>query len=123
VWIPWQPPSDFFALMRRAQVCLDTLGFSGFNTALQAVECDLPLVAYEGRFMRGRLASAILRKINHDDLVATDEAAYVDLAVRLATDTRLNNDIRARLCADKQRLFRDPTSIEGLAAFLIQAVS
>ena len=122
-WIPWQKPADFFALMRRADVCLDTLGFSGFNTALQAVECDLPLVAYEGRFMRGRLASAILRSMSHHDQVAQDEPTYVDLAVRLATDKRINNEIRARLRADKQRLFRDHTAIEGLAAFLTRTVS
>ena len=122
-WIPWQAPADFFALMRRADVCLDTLGFSGFNTALQAIECDLPLVAYEGRFLRGRLASAISRSMHHDDLVASDEPTYVDLAVRLATDKRINNEIRARLRADKQRLFRDHTAIEGLAAFLTRAVS
>ena len=122
VWIPWQSPGDFFALLRRADVCLDTLGFSGFNTALQAVECDLPLVAYEGRFMRGRLASAILQSMHHDDLVTRDESAYIDLAVRLASDNRLNNEIRARLRADKQRLFRDDTAIEGLAAFLTRTV-
>jgi protein O-GlcNAc transferase len=122
-WIPWQKPADFFALMRRADVCLDTLGFSGFNTALQAVECDLPLVAYEGRFMRGRLASALLRSMNHHDQVAQDEPTYVDLAVRLATDKRINNEIRARLRADKQRLFRDHAAIEGLAAFLTGVVS
>ena len=123
VWLPWQSPIDFFALLRRADVCLDTLGFSGFNTALQAVECDLPLVAFEGRFMRGRLASAILKSMNHDDLVARDERAYVDLAVRLASDKRINNEIRARLHADKQRLFRDNSAIQGLAAFLTRAVS
>ena len=123
VWIPWQSPIDFFALLRRADVCLDTLGFSGFNTALQAVECDLPLVAYEGRFMRGRLASAILQRMAHDDLVTRDPESYIDLTVRLATDKRLNNDIRVSLRADKQRLFRDDTAVEGLAAFLIQAVS
>jgi predicted O-linked N-acetylglucosamine transferase (SPINDLY family) len=123
VWIPWQSPIDFFALLRRADVCLDTLGFSGFNTALQAIECDLPVVAYEGRFMRGRLASAILRRMNHDNLVTRDPRDYIDLAVRLATDKRLNNDIRVSLRAHRQRLFRDDAAIEGLAAFLIQAVS
>jgi len=47
----------FFALMQRAQLMLDTIGFSGFNTAMQAIECGLPIVSREGAFMRGRLGS------------------------------------------------------------------
>ena len=52
---------------------LDSIGFSGFNTALQAVECGLPIVTREGRFMRGRLASGILKRMGLQDLVAADE--------------------------------------------------
>jgi hypothetical protein len=43
--------------MKQARLYLDTIGFSGFNTAMLAVECGLPVVTREGRFMRGRLAS------------------------------------------------------------------
>ena len=118
VFVPWQPPSEFFALLRRADVCLDTLGFSGFNTALQAVECDLPVVAYEGRFMRGRLASGIMRRMGLQDLVACDESSYVSLAVRLAADPDFRKGERVRLQANKHVLFRDREAIEGLAKFL-----
>jgi protein O-GlcNAc transferase len=117
-FVPWQPPSEFFALLRRADVCLDTLGFSGFNTALQAVECDLPVVAYEGRFMRGRLASGIMKRMGLQDLVAGDESSYVSLAVRLASDPQFRYGARMRLQANKHVLFRDREAIEGLAKFL-----
>jgi protein O-GlcNAc transferase len=117
-FVPWQPPSEFFALLRRADVCLDTLGFSGFNTALQAVECELPVVAYEGRFMRGRLASGILRRMGLQDLVACDESRYVSLVVRLASDPDFRQAAREHLRANKHVLFRDREAIEGLAKFL-----
>ncbi len=42
-FLPWQPAGAFRALLRRADLYLDTLGFSGFNTALQALECGLPV--------------------------------------------------------------------------------
>ena len=54
---------------------LDTLGFSGFNTAIQAVECGLPVVSREGEFMRGRLGSGILRRMGMEALVATSDDA------------------------------------------------
>jgi hypothetical protein len=72
--------------MKRADVFLDTIGFSGFNTVMQAVDCGLPVVTREGRFMRGRLGSAILDRMGLSDLVAKTENEYIDLAVKLAGD-------------------------------------
>ena len=46
--------------MAQADVFLDSPGFSGFNTAMQAVECGLWIVAYEGARLRGRFASGML---------------------------------------------------------------
>jgi predicted O-linked N-acetylglucosamine transferase (SPINDLY family) len=72
-FIPWQNRAGFYGLLKRADVFLDTIGFSGFNTAIQAVECALPVVTREGRFLRGRLASGILKRMGLQELVAGSE--------------------------------------------------
>jgi predicted O-linked N-acetylglucosamine transferase (SPINDLY family) len=123
VWVPWQSPADFFSLMRRADACLDTPGFSGFNTVMQAVECDLPVVGFEGRFMRGRLASGVLRAMGVEELIARDETEYIALAVRLARDSQFRTVVRARLRAAKQALFRDRVPVEALADFIHQRLA
>jgi protein O-GlcNAc transferase len=69
-FLPWQSRASFRALLKRADLYLDTVGFSGFNTAVQALECGLPIVAREGRFLRGRLGSGVLRHLGLDALVA-----------------------------------------------------
>ena len=115
---PWLAPAAFFGLMRRADVYLDTIGFSGFNTAMQAVECALPIVAFEGRFLRGRFASGILRVIGLDELVTASSEEYVHLAVRLAQDQVFRNDIRLRLQDRRHSLYRDHIAIEGLSGFI-----
>ncbi|MGH8674164.1 MAG: tetratricopeptide repeat protein, partial [Burkholderiales bacterium] len=76
-FIPWQNQAAFFGLMAEADVFLDTPGFSGFNTAMQAVECGLPIVAYEGAFLRGRFASGILRQMGLDRWIAGSYEDYV----------------------------------------------
>ena len=88
-WVPTLDRGRFFGLMRRATALLDTIGFSGFNTTLQGLECDLPVVAFEGEFMRGRLASGPLRHLGLDELVATTSTEYVDIALRLVEDDAL----------------------------------
>ncbi len=99
VFVPWQNRQAFRGLLQQADVYLDTLGFSGFNTVLQAIECGLPVAAWEGRFLRGRLASGVLRRMGMDELVAGDEAAYVETIVRLAQDAAYWGGVRERMNA------------------------
>ena len=109
--VPWQSRSGFYALMAQSDVFLDTVGFSGFNTAMQAIECSLPMVTMEGRFMRGRFAGAILRKIGLDELVAFSDAQYVALAVDLATNPGRRLELRSHIEARRHVLFDDTASM------------
>jgi predicted O-linked N-acetylglucosamine transferase (SPINDLY family) len=112
--LPWLSGEKFRALLAGADVYLDTIGFSGFNTALQAVEAGVPVVTREGRFLRGRLASGILRHIGAAEWVAADEDAYVELAVSAATNRR-------RLEANRERLYEDAAPVAALQDFLDRA--
>ena len=117
-FISWQPLDAFYGLMREADVMLDTIGFSGFNTAMQAVECDLPIVAFEGRFLRGRFASAILKRLGLAELAAGNEEAFASIATRLALDTPYRRDIRRRIRLGKEALFDDVEVVRALERFL-----
>lgn len=119
-FLPWQTSGAFRGLLARAEIFLDTIGFSGFNTALQAVECGLPIVTREGRFLRGRLASGILRRMGMADLVCADEQAYVALAVRLAQDAGYRAQVRKRMAAGRDALFNDLEPVRALEEFLAQ---
>lgn len=116
--VPMLDRARFFSLMQKSTLLLDTLGFSGFNTALQGLECGLPVLAYEGKFMRGRLASAIMRKMGMPELVATSHQEFIQKAVEFAADPKRLKKIRAEIPKRVKALFRDDSSIRGLEAFL-----
>jgi len=118
-WIPWQPRAAFFALLGRADVYLDTIGFSGFNTLMQAAQCHLPCVTLAGRFMRGRLGSGILERLGLTELIAHRDADYVELSVRLAEDAAYRATIRARMQLAEHRLYADTTAIDALSDVLM----
>jgi predicted O-linked N-acetylglucosamine transferase (SPINDLY family) len=122
VFIPWQTREAFHGLMKRADVFLDTIGFSGFNTAMQAVECGLPVVTREGRFLRGRLASGILKRMGLHELVAATEDEYVSLAAKLCQDAAHRARVRARIEQSRDVLFEDEAPIRALEDFLVEAV-
>ena len=119
-FVPWQERSAFYGLLRAADVFIDTIGFSGFNTALQAIECGLPVVTVEGRFLRGRLASGILRRMALDELVAPGPEQYIELAVGLARDAAQREAMRRRIRETRALLFGDLEPIRALEDFLAQ---
>jgi protein O-GlcNAc transferase len=118
--IPWQDKPAYHALMRRADLMLDTIGFSGFNTAMQAIECGLPIVAREGRFMRGRFGSGILRTIGLEELVAADEKAYVDLAVSVASDRERRGALQRRIEDRRAPLFDDVGTVRAFEDSILE---
>jgi predicted O-linked N-acetylglucosamine transferase (SPINDLY family) len=117
-FVPWQTTGAFRALLRRADLYLDTIGFSGFNTALHALECGVPLVAREGRFLRGRLASGLLRHIGLGELVAPSDEGYVELAAALAADAARRGELRRRIESARERIYRDPAPLDALERFV-----
>jgi predicted O-linked N-acetylglucosamine transferase (SPINDLY family) len=119
-FLPWQTQPQFHGWLRRADVYLDTIGFSGFNTALQGVECSVPIVTREGRFMRGRLASAILKRLGLAELVVPTEEAYVELAVRLVQDPDYSEAVAMRMEQERHALYEDASSVRSLEALLAQ---
>jgi predicted O-linked N-acetylglucosamine transferase (SPINDLY family) len=120
-FVAHQSRPEFFGFMRRADAVLDTLGFSGFNTAMQAVQCGAPLVTMRGRYMRGRFGSGILQRMGLADAVADSESGYVEQAVRLCTDAAANRVLRRRVDERRARVFDDPEPVEALSQRLFEA--
>jgi predicted O-linked N-acetylglucosamine transferase (SPINDLY family) len=116
-FVPWLDLQRFRELLAHADLYLDTLGFSGFNTALLALESGVPVLAYEGRYLRGRLASGMLRHLGLDELVARTEGEYIELAVALASDDGRRAALRQRIARERGRLYEDPTPVAALEAF------
>ncbi|MBU3616535.1 glycosyltransferase family 41 protein [Polynucleobacter sp. JS-Polo-80-F4] len=119
-FIPFLKKEEFHGLMQKADLYLDTIGFSGFNTAMQAITCDLPIVTIEGKRMRGRLASAILNQIGLENLVCQTNNGYIDLVVELLQNRDRLNAYRDQIAKSKAILFNDLEPIKALENFLIQ---
>jgi predicted O-linked N-acetylglucosamine transferase (SPINDLY family) len=120
--LPFLPRPQFFGLMRRSALMLDTLGFSGFNTALQGIEAGLPVLAREGEFLRGRLASGIMRQLDLPQLVAVSDDEFVDKAVQLTGDSPARAVLARQLEQRKPGLFNDPEPVRALERCLLEAV-
>lgn len=117
------PRDEFFGLMTKADIYLDTPSFSGFTTAFQALQCGLPIVTMEGGFMRGRLASALLRRIGIDETVAADVDEYVSIATGLARDGARRSALKTRIAEQLPVVFHDTSPLRAMERFMEEAVA
>jgi len=120
--IPWQKKTEFFGLMQQATLFMDTIGFSGFNTAMQAIECGLPIVTREGKFMRGRLASGILRRSGLTELIAGNEKEYITLIVKIAKNPEYRHCLQKFIEKNSSILFNDLIPIRAMERYFLDIV-
>ena len=117
-FLPILPHAEFRSALSVADIMLDTPNFSGGSSALDALAVGLPIVAQEGRFMRGRQSAAMLRMIGLPELIAVDDFRYVELALRVAGDRAYRASLSERIMAGLPRLFDRGESVDALGEAL-----
>lgn len=115
--LPMMPHEDYLRVNGLCDVMLDSLYWSGGNTSLDALAADLPIVTLPGRFMRGRQSAAMLRQCGLVELIAHDEADFVDRALRLGLDSAWRTEVRGRLAKGSEAVFGQAAPVESLAQF------
>jgi predicted O-linked N-acetylglucosamine transferase (SPINDLY family) len=111
----------FAAASAQCDLMLDSIGWSGGNTTLEALAQDLPVVTCEGALMRGRVSAGILRMMGMPETVGETVDDTIALAVRMGRDRAWRAEIKARVATDKHRLYRDRACIAALEDFLDRA--
>jgi len=114
--------SKFVAAAGLSDVFLDSIGWSGCNSALECLAQALPLVTFEGKTMRGRHCAAILRMLDVPETIATTMEDYVTIAARLGQDKQYRQTISARMAANRDKVYRDRAPVTALEDFIEQSV-
>lgn len=113
-----RPHADFIAGISRADVVLDTPGFSGGATTLDALSAGTPVVCFEGKSARGRQSAAALRRIGLEETIAADESAYLECAKGLLAHDEDRVALRRKIAERSARLFEDREALHGFEDFL-----
>jgi predicted O-linked N-acetylglucosamine transferase (SPINDLY family) len=112
---------EFFGIAARADLNLDSIGWSGGNTTLEILWYDVPTVTLPGELMRSRHTGAILKRLELDELIARDVDDYVRIAVELARSADWRAELRQKIRERKHRLYDDRTVVAAFAEFLATA--
>ena len=112
--VPRLAPEDYFHLVARADVALDTIYFGGTNTTYDALAAGVPVVTMPTSFVRGRYSAALCRRAGIAEwCVASSTGDYVDKAVRLGTDRTLRAQT-ADVIGGAGQIFESPAAVSQL---------
>jgi predicted O-linked N-acetylglucosamine transferase (SPINDLY family) len=114
-----QPLERYLATYRQIDVALDPFPYTGGTTTCDALWMGVPVVTLAGRTAVSRGGATLLSNAGLPELVAHDEAHYVDIAAGLLRDTdrlaAMRRDLRPRLesspVMDAPRFARDIESV------------
>jgi protein O-GlcNAc transferase len=120
--VPEAPAPIHRARVGCADVLLDSPGWSGCNSMLDALVHGVPVVTWPGNTMRSRHGAALLSVLGVPELIADSAQAYVALAERRAGAPAERKRIGARLRAGLGRL-ADRSAIPALETCLWSACS
>ena len=110
----------FSNLMYKSSLFLDAVGFSGFNTALMAIESNLPIVSLKNNSLKANLANAMLTRIDLRELIANDFDELFALILKLIKDKNYKEIIQNKIAKNKAKLYEDSEVISELEVFLVR---
>ena len=89
--------SNQYVLYNKIDIALDPFPFNGGTTTMDALWMGVPVISLAGEYFTARMGVTILNNVGLSEVLAENEAAYVDLAVGLATDPARLRAIRHNL--------------------------
>lgn len=122
VFLSFLNHENYLRLNLLSDVFLDTLGFTGGNTTLAALACNLPVVTCPGECMRGYMSTGMLKMLGFSETIAKNETEYIEIAVRLGLEPQWRQQIVQYIGKHKDCLFDDNVSVAALEEFYQQVV-
>ena len=103
-------PAEHLGTYARVDIALDTYPYHGTTTTCEALWMGVPVVTLEGPVHVSRVGVSLLRAAGCPEWIASDEDAYVRVALGLAADPAALARVRAGL---RQRVAASPLADEA----------
>jgi predicted O-linked N-acetylglucosamine transferase (SPINDLY family) len=97
VFMPKLPHDEYVARYRHADLFLDTTPYNAHTTASDAIWAGWPVLTVAGETFASRVAASLATHLGMPELVAADDRAFVETAVRVGIDSAYRNALHAKL--------------------------
>jgi predicted O-linked N-acetylglucosamine transferase (SPINDLY family) len=122
LFLPELSRTGYLETLGACDLMIDTLGWSGGNSALDALRMGLPIVTTPGEFMRGRQCATMLRLLGIEGAEATSSATLAELALQRIGDDGFRQEFQSRVARGLQELVNDPACDRALMTHIENAI-
>jgi hypothetical protein len=97
---------------KRLSVCdlgLDNYRLNGHTTSSDLLIAGTPFITYPSDTYQNRVGKSLLLSLDLEELVCYSSQQYINLAVKLATDTKYYESIRKKLLENRTKILFNPS--------------
>ena len=102
---------SYYKKLASHKIILDTIGWSGGNTSMEALYLNKPIVTLQGKSLRANHTAAMLKQINLDILIANNYEEYIFLANKLIKEEEFFKFIVDKIINNKHLIFDNQISL------------
>lgn len=109
VMLERQPPHRVSNLCNLADVYLESYPFGNLNSTMECFDVGLPVISWSSEKMNGRFTRGFYRRmgLENEGLLVNNVDDYVNMAVKVANDEKLNKYLKTKIKARSEFLFGD----------------
>ena len=101
----------YYRKLSNHKIILDTIGWSGGNTSMEALYLEKPIVTLIGNSLRANHTVAMLKQIDLDVLIARDYKEYIFLANKLMENEEFFKLVINKIKNNKHLIFDKKISL------------
>ena len=101
----------FIDKLTEHKIVIDTIGWSGGNTSLEALFLNKPIITLKGKTLRSNHTAAFLKEIDLEVLIAKNYNEYLQLANKLMENKEFFNFIVGKIIKNKHLIFNKKISL------------
>jgi predicted O-linked N-acetylglucosamine transferase (SPINDLY family) len=110
-------------LISLSDAILDSPVYAGSLTSYDAFACATPVVSLPGSLTVQCYTAGLYRRMEMPEMIPQNQNAYVELAVRLATDEEFRDQIVEKIKINRKKIFADPQCLIDFELFIDYATA
>ena len=110
---------SYYEELSNQKIIVDTIGWSGGNTTMEALYLNKPVITIKGKSLRGNHTSAILKKLELNELIADNYSEYLSIIKKINSDKNFYDLVVSKIIKNKNLIFNKKISLyEKIKDFL-----
>jgi len=117
LFIPKMKHRDILGLVSISDVILDSIGWCGGITSMEAFALNKPIVTYPFRSLKGRITDILYQRMNIFECSANNMEEYFKIAIKLS-NKKFNKNITDKIKSNKNKIFEVSSVIKEWEKFM-----